>query len=283
MGGVIGRYANRIAGGTVIIEGEKYKLSTSKDGYHLHGGEQGFNKKVFDFAILKNDPSSIRFFYTSHDMEEGFPGKLEVRVTYTLDESDNWHIEYECNSDKTTILNLTQHAYFNLKGHEGGTILDHRAAIYSSLYLPVNKMQVPTGELAPVKGTPFDFNMAAGIGTRIENTNEQLILSNGYDHSWVLKRTSSQELIHAATIKEMTSGRKLDVYTTEPAIHCYSGNYLDKVNGKNNAVYDKRSGFCLETQHYPDAPNQPGFPSTILKAGEKFYSKTIFSLSLIND
>jgi aldose 1-epimerase len=284
MGTVVGRHANRIAGGEVWIDGQRYTLSTREGGYHLHGGKSGFNKKVFDYDYRlpeAGDRSSIVFSYISHDLEEGFPGNLAVQVTYTLDNEDNWHIEYECRTDKTTLINLTQHAYFNLAGHAAGSVLDHSIMLDSGIYLPVNGLQVPTGDLSPVEGTPFDFTTPHEIGRRIGNDHQQLILSRGYDHSWVLKNERSPVLKRAALALEPFSGRRLEVFTSEPAIHFYTGNYLNpSVVGKGGAIYAERSGFCLETQHYPDAPNQPSFPTTVLKAGERFYSRTIYSLSV---
>jgi aldose 1-epimerase len=279
IGTVVGRNANRISGGEVFLNGKKYNLATREGGYHLHGGACGFNKKVFDFRIPDDNIARIEFFYTSPDMEEGFPGELKLKVTYTLDDEDNWIIQYECNTDKTTIVNLTQHAYFNLQGHDAGSIVDHIIQIYSGCYLPVNKLQVPDGKIAPVRNTPFDFTRSRKIGKRIHDKNLQLSVSSGYDHSWVLKEKSSLQIVHAASVMETTSGIKLDLYTTEPAVHFYSGNFLKNVPGKNHAIYNSREGFCLETQHYPDAPNQPHFPTTILKQGQQFYSKTIYSFA----
>ena len=282
MGTVVGRNANRISGGEVFIDGKKYNLATREGGYHLHGGEFGFNKKVFDFKIPGSNISMIEFYYTSPDMEEGFPGELNLRVTYKLDDEDNWIIQYECNSDKTTIVNLTQHAYFNLKGHDAGPILDHFIQIYSGSYLPVNKSQVPDGKIVPVRNTPFDFTRSRRISKRICDKNLQLSVSNGYDHSWILKKNPSLQIVHAATVKEMTGGIEVNLYTTEPAVHFYTGNFLQNVTGKNHAVYGSREGFCLETQHYPDAPNKPHFPTTILQQGQQFYSKTIYSFSTVS-
>lgn len=280
MGTVVGRYANRIAGDTVTIERKKYRLPVREGGYHLHGGVEGFNKKIFEAELYGNGTNSLCFHYRSPHLEEGFPGNLSLTVTYTLTDNNEWCIEYECVTDRTTIVNLTQHAYFNLSGQVADPILDHFLQIDSNTYLPVNEMQVPTGELAPVANTPFDFTTLRRIGERIHSENRQLLLSGGYDHSWVLKTTVSEDLVHAATVIDTVSGRRLDVHTTEPALHFYSGNFLNQLSGKNEAVYGPRSGFCLETQHYPDAPNHPHFPSTVLKAGERFYSKTVYAFSV---
>ncbi|MGH2563529.1 MAG: aldose epimerase family protein [Ginsengibacter sp.] len=282
LGTVIGRYANRIAGSDVFIENKKYMLPVWEGGYHLHGGKEGFNKKVFDYNIKGGEYPSIEMSYTSVDMEEGFPGKLDLKITYSLDNDNRWIIEYECKTDKPTLVNLTQHAYFNLKGHNKGEVLNHLVAIHSKHYLPVNKLQVPTGEIADVKNTPFDFTEHEYIGKHINDVHEQLVLSSGYDHSWVLKKTASGDLVRAVNVQELSGGINLDVYTTEPAVHFYTGNFLNGLQGKDNAIYNSRNGFCLETQHYPDAPNKPHFPSTLLKPGENFYSKTVYALSVKN-
>lgn len=281
MGSVVGRYANRIAGGNVVIDGRQYSLATKEGGYHLHGGEQGFNRKLFDFSIEDTDESGIvKFTYVSQDMEEGFPGELHLEVIYTLDEFDTWTVEYRARTDKTTIVNLTQHVYFNLLGNPADTVDGHELKIPGAYYLPVNKLQVPTGSLQNVENTPFDFSSFKRIGTDITQEDEQLQMSSGYDHSFVLEKVHTPLLKHAAIVKEPLSGRKVDVYTTEPAVHLYTGNYLENVKGKKGATYNRRSGLCLETQHFPDSPNHSHFPSTVLKAGEEFYSKTIFNLSI---
>ncbi len=284
MGCVVGRYANRIAGGQVLIDGTAHCLATRSGGYHLHGGVQGFNKKTFHHHIFENETSrGIRFSYTSPHLEEGFPGTLRLQVTYTLDDADNWIIEYRATTDRTTLVNLTQHAYFNLCGDPMQIVDAHELKINGNYYLPVNEMQVPTGELAPVLNTPFDFSSFKEIGTDLQADNEQLALSSGYDHSFVLKKTPSPGLLRAAVVREKQSGREMDVFTTEPALHLYTGNFLENVRGKNGNPYRKRSGFCLETQHFPDAPNQPAFPTTILRPGEVFYSKTIFKFSVMEE
>lgn len=281
IGTVIGRYANRIAGESVFINGNSYKLTTKEGRYHHHGGRLGFNKKIFEaIPFQKESLSGITFKYTSPHLEEGFPGELQFEVTYILDDTNSWTIEYKAVSSKTTLVNFTQHSYFNLSGNPAAPINDHELKIFSHYYLPVNKMQVPDGNVADVKGTPFDFTQFKKIGRDIAVPNEQLNLSKGYDHSFVLEKQHSHNLKHAAVVKEKTSGIKMDVYTTEPAIHFYSGNFLNEVKGKNNTVYKQRTGFCLETQHFPDAPNHAHFPTTILKAGEQFCSKTIFKFSV---
>ncbi|RYY53116.1 MAG: galactose mutarotase [Chitinophagaceae bacterium] len=280
IGTVVGRYANRIAGDTIRINDRSYKISTRQGGYHQHGGVVGFNKKIFDAEPFSNENGSgVVFRYTSPDLEEGFPGEFRLEVVYTLDDLDQWTVEYKGVSSKTTLVNLTQHAYFNLTGNPAGSIDDHEFRIFSQHYLPVNPQQVPTGELAQVADTPFDFTEFRNIAGGLLRDHEQLALSNGYDHSFVLEKEHSAELKHAVTVREPASGRRLDVYTTEPAVHFYTGNFLHDIKGKNKVVYNKRSGFCLETQHFPDSPNHAHFPSTELKAGEQFYSKTIYRFS----
>lgn len=280
LGTVVGRYANRIAGDTVVINEREYKLSTKQGGYHQHGGEIGFNKKNFSGTPFSSlGCSGIVFRYTSPDLEEGFPGEFQLEVIYTLDDNDVWTIEYSGISSKTTIVNLTQHTYFNLSGDLTNNIDDHEFRIFSRHYLPVNDLQMPTGELAELADTPFDFTSFRKIGADQFHLHEQLALSNGYDHSFVLETEHSPSQKKAVSVREPTSGRRLDVFTTEPSVHFYTGNFLDNVKGKNEIVYNKRSGFCLETQHFPDSPNHPHFPSTELKAGEQFYSKTVFKFS----
>lgn len=281
LGTVVGRYANRIAGDTVFVNNHPFKLATKPGGYHLHGGNEGFNKKLFFASPFKSkNKSGIIFEYISPDMEEGFPGEFKLSVKYTLHNDDTLTLEYKGISNKTTLVNLTQHSYFNLSGNLATTIDDHKIKILSNYYLPVNKMQVPTGQIATVFNTPFDFRIFKNIAQDIFEDNEQLKLSNGYDHSFVLDKEAGKKLKRAVIVKEPVSGRRMDVYTTEPAVHFYTGNFLDNVIGKNGIKYSKRSGFCLETQHFPDAPNHPNFPSTILQAGQLFFSKTIFKLSI---
>ena len=281
LGSLVGRYANRIAGDTIIIDGIAYKISVREGGYHLHGGFSGFNKKLFSAAkFVNNNDSGVVFRYLSPHLEEGFPGNLNLEVIYTLDDENKWTVEYRASTDRTTIVNFTQHSYFNLSGDPTTTVDNHEMRIDSRIYLPVNDLQMPTGVLEDVAGTPFDFTRFRKIGEHISENNEQLVISTGYDHSWVLKKQHSHDLKHAASVREASTGIHLDVFTTEPAIHFYSGNYLDDVKGKYGLVYSKRTGFCLETQHFPDSPNHAHFPSAILKANELFYSKTIFKLSV---
>lgn len=280
IGAIAGRYANRIAGGIVHINGEEYHLHTTEGGYHLHGGNKGFNKKIWTAKpLITDDACGIEMNYLSIDGEEGFPGNLQVQVTYWLNSQNQLIVDYKASTDKTTLINLTQHSYFNLAGHASGSILDHEISLHSQYYLPVNYMQVPSGKIEEVDHTPFNFLSRKKIGISIKEDNEQLKLSSGYDHSWILENEYSPVLKHAATVYEPAGGRKMDVYTTEPAVHFYTGNFLNGSSGKDGASYKQRSGFCLETQHFPDAPNKPHFPSTVLHPGELFKSKTLFTFS----
>ncbi len=281
IGSVVGRYANRINGGKVTIDTMPYQLHMKEGGYHLHGGAEGFNKKIFAaFPFRNKNNTGVCFKYTSPHLEEGFPGEFNLEVIYTLNEKDAWTIEYKGISDRTTLVNLTQHTYFNLSGNPSTIINAHEIKIMAQYYLPVDNLQVPTGEIAAVSNTPFNFTTFKKIGQDIFEDNEQLKLSNGYDHSFVLEEKHTAGLKHAAIVKEPITGRKMDVYTTEPSVHFYTGNFLNNVKGKNNITYNGRSGFCIETQHFPDTPNHLHFPSTILKASEQFYSKTIYKFSI---
>jgi len=277
IGTVVGRYANRIAGGNVEINGKSYQLTTKQGGFHHHGGKVGFNKKVWNATLFPDtDSPGVQLTYLSVDSEEGFPGNLTTTVTYTLNDANQLAVDYMAVTDKPTILNLTQHMYFNMAGHNKGSVLNHELMLPLHHYLPVNAMQVPKGDLEKVKGSPFDFTRFKTIGHDINTPNKQLELSYGYDHSWVVKKERSNELVLAAKVVDAESGRKLSVYTTEPAIHLYTGNFLGGSQGKDGSLYGFREGFCLETQNYPDSPNHPDFPSSALNPGEIFNSKTIF-------
>jgi aldose 1-epimerase len=276
MGGIVGRFANRIAGGLVELDGKKHQLTLKEGGFHHHGGAIGFNKKVWRSEYISNDGlPAVKLEYLSPDGEEGFPGNLTTTVIYTLNGQNQLVVDITATTDQTTLINLTQHTYFNLAGHNSGTILDHELLLPLDEFLPVNTMQVPNGELQEVSNTPFDFRESKKIVKHIIEPNKQLTLSRGYDHSWVVKHENSPELKLAARAADEKSGRTLAVYTTEPAVHLYTGNFLDNVPGKDGAVYGLRSGFCLETQQYPDAPNKPHFPSTVLRPGSVFNSRTI--------
>jgi len=279
LGAIVGRYANRIAGGTFTLDGKAYNLPKNDGPNTLHGGiDKTFNKVVWDGEPLKGK-TGVAFTYISKDGEEGFPGNLKVKVTYTLTNDNELVIEYEATTDKATPINLSQHSYFNLAGEGTSDILNHEIMVNADRFTPVDKNLIPTGELRPVKGTPFDFTTPTKIGARIDDNYDQLVLGHGYDHNWVLNRTGDG-LTLAARVYEATSGRVLEVSTTQPGVQFYTGNFLDgTVTGKQGHVYKRRYGFCLETQHFPDSPNHPDFPSTILKPGETFRSKTVFKFS----
>ncbi|TWR25161.1 galactose mutarotase [Mucilaginibacter pallidiroseus] len=281
MGGMVGRFANRIAGGQVKLNGQQHQLNVTDGGYHHHGGKVGFNKRVWKAAFVDNvGLPAIQTEYLSPHGEEGFPGNLSVKIIYTLNDDNQLIIDTTAFTDATTLINLTQHTYFNLAGHNSGCIEGHYLFMPHTHYLPVNATQVPNGSIAETGGTPFDFTAGKKIGAQINAVDEQLALGHGYDHSWVIKNKNSNELKLAARAAHMESGRTLAVYTTEPAVHLYTGNFLNVVAGKDNAYYGPRHGFCLETQQYPDAPNKPHFPSTILQPGQFYKSRTIYEFRL---
>ncbi len=279
-GALIGRYGNRIAKGKFSIGEEAYTLAQNNGENSLHGGIKGFDKQVWDAKTEEGDDSaSLILTYLSKDMEEGFPGNLSTTVTYTLHEDNSLDVLYEATTDKATVVNLTQHAYFNLSGDFSNTILDHVVEIDADTYLPVDSGLIPTGELRPVESTPFDFREPKTVGQNISEENEQLELGGGYDHCWVLNDQQAG-FRKVASAYHPTSGRFLEVSTDEPGIQFYTGNFLDgTLPAPNNGTYAKRSGLCLETQHYPDSPNQTEFPSVVLNPGEKYTSKTTFKLS----
>ena len=279
-GAVVGRYANRIGKAQFTLNGRTYPLAANNGPNHLHGGIRGFDKYVWHAEPLPKR-AGVVLSRTSPDGEEGYPGTVKVRVTYTLTDANQLELEYEATSDKPTPLNLTNHSYFNLSGHDSGSVLDHELTVHADRYTPVDSTLIPTGALAPVQGTPFDFRKPARIGARIGEPHEQLKYGIGYDHNWVLNRTGDG-LEMAARVVDPKSGRTLEVSTTEPGLQFYTGNFLDgSVKGKGGTVYNQRSAFCLETQHFPDSPNKPDFPSTILEPGKTHRSRTVFSFGVV--
>jgi len=275
-GSVVGRYGNRIAKGKFSIDGVEYQLATNNGENHLHGGNMGFDKVVWDAEAIDN---GVELTYLAKDGEEGYPGNLKVKVVYTLSDDNEIRIEYTAVTDKATVVNLTNHTYFNLAGEGSGTINGHELRINASRFTPVDAGLIPTGELRDVAGTPFDFRKAKTIGRDIEADDEQLKFGLGFDHNWVLDRKGDgMEL--AATLYEPKSGRVLEVITDQPAVQFYGGNFLDgRLIGKSGKPYGHRCGLCLETQHSPDSPNHPEWPGTILRPGEQYRTTTIYRFS----
>ena len=276
-GALIGRYGNRIGQARFVLDGHEFQLEKNNGANSLHGGRVGFDKRVWNARQLPDGGLELR--YLSKDGEEGYPGNLTTVVTYSLSDTNELRIDYAATTDKDTVVNLTNHSYFNLKGAGSGDVLGHVVLLNADRFTPVDAGLIPTGELRNVQGTPFDFRRATAIGARIQAGDEQLKLGKGYDHNWALNR-SGEGLSLAARVQEPTSGRILEVLTTEPGIQFYTGNGLDgSIKGKNGNVYPSRSAFCLETQHFPDSPNKPSFPSTVLKPGQKYHSTTVFRFS----
>ena len=277
-GALIGRYANRIGHARFSLNGVDYKIDKNDGENTLHGGARGFDKRVWTARELPG--GGLELAYLSKDGEEGFPGNLQATVTYHLTDANELRIDYAATTDKPTVVNLTNHSYFNLKGAGSGDILGHLLTLHADRFTPVDAGLIPTGELRAVAGAPFDFRKPEAIGSRIEQNDEQLRLGHGYDHNWVLNRGADAGLFLAARVEEPSSGRVLEVLTRQPGIQFYTGNFLDgTIHGKGGAVYGRRSGFCLETQHFPDSPNKPRFPSTELKPGQTFASTTVFRFS----
>lgn len=278
-GSIVGRYANRIANGKFEIDGIEYNLAINNGVNSLHGGPGGWHSVVWDYEIIEEDGKEpvVKFSYNSPDMEEGYPGNMLIEVEYTWNDSNELVISYNCTTDKKTVLNITNHAYFNLKGAGNGDILDHELQIKASEFTPVNQDLIPLGENIPVEGTPFDFREPHKVGERIGEDYEQLILGLGYDHNFVLDNMEEVD----AVVYESTTGRLMEVLTDQPGVQFYCGNFLDGTQiGHGGKAYIHRGGLCLETQHYPDSPNQPAFPSTIVEPGKAFTSKTVYRFSV---
>lgn len=277
-GAIVGRYGNRIAAGKFSLDGKSYTLAAQNNGQHLHGGLKGFDKKVW--KTVSQQPGSLTLSYLSKDGEEGFPGNLEIQVTYTLSEDNAISMDYVAKTDQATVLNICNHSYFNLTGNVKRDVLDHSIQLNAPFFIPVDKVLIPTGEVKSVKGGPFDFTSAKKIGLDINAEDEQITLGGGYDHCYAFDKAPGA-YGKIARVEEPVSGRVMEVFTTEPGVQLYTGNNLDgHLVGKYSAKYTKRSGFCLETQHYPDSPNKPNFPSTVLRPGETYTSKTVYQFSV---
>ena len=276
-GALVGRYGNRIGKGRFALDGKEYDLVKNNNGNHLHGGTKGFDKAVWDIKeVPAEDGVAIKLSYLSKDMEEGYPGNLNVEITYTLTDENSIRFDYKATTDKPTIVNLTQHAYFNFNGGRGN-ILSHEISLNADRFVAVDEQLIPTGELKPVENTPLDFRTPVKIGERINDTHQQMQFGKGYDHCWVL---NGEGLKVAAEVYDPSSGIEMTVRTTEPGVQFYTGNFLDgSLTGKNNTVYNQRTGFCLETQHFPDSPNKSQFPSVVLRPGETYATQTIYQFS----
>jgi aldose 1-epimerase len=280
-GALIGRYANRIARGRFMLDGSTYTLAQNDGANHLHGGRKGWDQAVWRAEPFERESGvGVVLTHTSPDGDEGYPGRVASEVTYTLTDRNELRVDYRATTDQPTIINLTQHSYFNLAGARAQNILGHELTIKADRFTPVDETLIPTGELAPVAGTPFDFTTPTAVGARIAQSHVQLQRGRGYDHNWVLDR-QGDGLSLAARVFEPLTGRTLEIATTEPGIQFYSGNFLDgTIKGKAGQVYGHRAGFCLEPQHFPDSPNQPAFPSTVLRPGQEYRSTTVFTFGV---
>ena len=277
-GATIGRYGNRIAKGKFSLDGVEYQIPLNNGQNALHGGKKGFQDVVWD--VEQPDGKTLIFTYLSKDGEEGFPGNLTTKVTYSITDNNELKMEYEASTDKKTVVNLTNHAFFNLNGEGSGEILNHSVQIFADKFNPVDSTLIPTGQLQSVSNTPFDFNSAKTIGERINADNEQLKFGKGYDHNYILSGKKGNGMLHAATVVGDKSGIKMDIFTQEPGMQFYSGNFMQGKNKfKNGSTDDFRTAFAMETQHFPDSPNRPSFPSTVLNPGEKYHTISIYKFS----
>ncbi|MFF4346490.1 aldose epimerase family protein [Streptomyces sp. NPDC001530] len=278
-GALIGRYGNRIGKGQFTLDGKSYQLSVNDGVNSLHGGTKGFDKRIWDVEpFTKGSDVGLHLYYTSVDGEMGYPGTLKTKVTYTLTKHGDWRIDYEATTDKATVVNLTSHVYWNLAGEGSGTIEDHELTIAASRYTPTDSGLIPTGELAKVAGTPFDFRKTKSIGRDIRDAHPQQVTAKGYDHNWVLDKGITAKPAHIATLRDPSSGRTLKIATDQPGLQFYSGNFLDgTLVGTGGRTYRQGDALCLETQHFPDSPNQPSFPSTVLRPGQTYRSTTVHS------
>lgn len=281
-GCLVGRYGNRIGGAKFTMDGKEYQLAANNGVNHLHGGRRGFDKYLWSGETIQvNGLPALKLHRISPDMEEGYPGNLDITVIYSIDNENQLTIDYSATTDKKTVCNLTNHAYFNLAGHDYGNILDHEIMVNADHYTPVDDGLIPTGEIAPVENTPFDFRKPMKIGAAIDADHPQIKIGGGYDHNYVLKHAPGEGSVQlAAVVYEPTSGRVMETFTSEPGVQFYTGNNMSGKNvGKDGKVYPKRGAFCLETQHFPDSPNKPGFPSTFLQPGQKYHTTTSYKFS----